>query len=189
MRPGSVVVDLAAPSGGNCEVTRPNEAVDHEQVTILGFTDLPSRLARQSSQLLSSNIFNLLEDVLVLRNSFILDPADPLIGGMTPIFKGQSRELTKVTVQAQSQPRPSLAASSPTRGGQSSSGYAQEDLNPDGKSSAWSDCHPTVWALLQALCLGLAGILLIALGEGVSVGFANQVQSLACSGCISFLRR
>ncbi|HEY6773315.1 MAG TPA: Re/Si-specific NAD(P)(+) transhydrogenase subunit alpha, partial [Oxalicibacterium sp.] len=49
MKPGSVIVDMAAEQGGNCELTEPNEAVVKHGVTIIGYTDLPSRLARQSS--------------------------------------------------------------------------------------------------------------------------------------------
>ena len=56
MRPGSVVVDLAAEAGGNVETTRPGEVADHNGVTCIGYTDLPSRLPGQSSRLYSNNI-------------------------------------------------------------------------------------------------------------------------------------
>lgn len=56
MKPGSVVVDLAAENGGNCEPTVPNELINHKGVTVIGYTDLPSRLATQSSTLYSNNI-------------------------------------------------------------------------------------------------------------------------------------
>ena len=48
MKPGSVIVDLAAEQGGNCELTEPGQVVVKHGVTIIGYTDLPSRLARQS---------------------------------------------------------------------------------------------------------------------------------------------
>src|SRR5262245_16948572 len=64
MREGSVIVDLAAPQGGNCVLTRPGEAVRHHTVRILGFTDFTSRPAMQSSWLYSSTVVNLLEAVL-----------------------------------------------------------------------------------------------------------------------------
>jgi NAD(P) transhydrogenase subunit alpha len=60
MRPGSVVVDMAAEQGGNCEVTRPGERVEHQGVRVLGYTDLPSRLATTASRLYANNLFNLL---------------------------------------------------------------------------------------------------------------------------------
>ncbi|KAG8730871.1 hypothetical protein FRC11_005608, partial [Ceratobasidium sp. 423] len=56
MKQGSVIVDLAAENGGNCELTRPGEMYTHAGVNIIGYTDLPSRLARQSSNLYSNNI-------------------------------------------------------------------------------------------------------------------------------------
>ncbi|KDN41454.1 hypothetical protein RSAG8_07404, partial [Rhizoctonia solani AG-8 WAC10335] len=56
MKQGSVIVDLAAENGGNCELTRPGEMYTHAGVTIIGYTDFPSRLARQSSNLYSNNI-------------------------------------------------------------------------------------------------------------------------------------
>ncbi|CAE6412834.1 unnamed protein product [Rhizoctonia solani] len=56
MKQGSVIVDLAAENGGNCELTRPGEIYTHAGINIIGYTDLPSRLARQSSNLYSNNI-------------------------------------------------------------------------------------------------------------------------------------
>jgi NAD(P) transhydrogenase subunit alpha len=56
MKPGSVIVDLAAEQGGNCELTEARKAVVKHDVTIIGFTDLPSRLANQSSQLYATNL-------------------------------------------------------------------------------------------------------------------------------------
>jgi NAD(P) transhydrogenase subunit alpha len=56
MRPGSVIVDVAAPSGGNCEVTRPGETVQHKGVSVLGPTDLPGRVAHDASQMYARNL-------------------------------------------------------------------------------------------------------------------------------------
>lgn len=56
MKPGSVIVDLAAEAGGNCAYTKPGELVEHNGVKIVGYTDLPSRLAGQSSSLYANNI-------------------------------------------------------------------------------------------------------------------------------------
>jgi H+-translocating NAD(P) transhydrogenase subunit alpha len=63
MKPGSVIVDLAAESGGNCELTEPGETVEHSQVTIVGPVNLPSSLPIHASQLLSRNMFNLISHV------------------------------------------------------------------------------------------------------------------------------
>ena len=59
MKPGSVIIDIAAANGGNCELTRPDEIVDHGGVKIAGFTNLPARLAADASQLLAKNFVNL----------------------------------------------------------------------------------------------------------------------------------
>lgn len=61
MKRGSVVVDLAAETGGNCEYTKKGEVVDVDGKTIIGYTDLPSRLPTQSSSLYSNNIVKFLD--------------------------------------------------------------------------------------------------------------------------------
>ena len=60
MRPGSVIIDLAAEAGGNCELTQPGEEVERDGVRVLGFTDLPSTMAVHASQLYSRNVTALL---------------------------------------------------------------------------------------------------------------------------------
>jgi H+-translocating NAD(P) transhydrogenase subunit alpha len=60
MRPGSVIVDLAAEAGGNCELTEPGEEIEREGVTIVGFTNLPSSMPAHASQLYSRNVTALL---------------------------------------------------------------------------------------------------------------------------------
>jgi NAD(P) transhydrogenase subunit alpha len=61
MRPGSVIVDLAAEAGGNCELTEPGEAVVREGVTVVGYTNLPSTMPFHASQLYSRNVLALLQ--------------------------------------------------------------------------------------------------------------------------------
>jgi len=63
MKPGSVIVDLAAESGGNCELTEPGETVKHSQVTIVGPVNLPSTMPIHASQLYSRNMYNLLSHI------------------------------------------------------------------------------------------------------------------------------
>jgi NAD(P) transhydrogenase subunit alpha len=63
MKPGSVVVDLAAEQGGNCEHTKPGEAVVQHGVTIIGYTDLPSRMASVASDLYGMNLWHLLQEM------------------------------------------------------------------------------------------------------------------------------
>jgi len=63
MKEGSVIVDLAAEQGGNCAVTKPGEVVKQHGVTVIGYTDFPSRMARQSSHLYGATLVNLLEEM------------------------------------------------------------------------------------------------------------------------------
>ena len=80
MRPGSVVVDLAAESGGNCEVTVPGKASVHDGVTVIGYTDFPSRLPTQSSTLYSNNITKFLLS-MSKKNNFVIDLEDEVTRG------------------------------------------------------------------------------------------------------------
>jgi NAD(P) transhydrogenase subunit alpha len=64
MKPGSVIVDLAAEAGGNCALTKADEVVTHANVSILGFTDLPSRIAVDASSLYARNLFNFLQPLV-----------------------------------------------------------------------------------------------------------------------------
>jgi proton-translocating NAD(P)+ transhydrogenase subunit alpha len=63
MKEGSVIVDLAAEQGGNCAVTKPGDVVKQHGVTVIGYTDFPSRMARQSSHLYGATLVNLLEEM------------------------------------------------------------------------------------------------------------------------------
>jgi NAD(P) transhydrogenase subunit alpha len=64
MRPGSVIVDLAAETGGNCALTRPGEVIEHHGVTIVGTTNLPATMPFDSSRLYSRNVLTLLQHLM-----------------------------------------------------------------------------------------------------------------------------
>jgi len=86
MQPGSIIVDLAAGGGGNCELTEPGLAVVKHDVTIIGFTDLPSRLPQQSSQLYSTNLTNLIKLLCPKADGNVtIDFEDVVIRGMTVV--------------------------------------------------------------------------------------------------------
>lgn len=90
MQRGSVIVDLAAEQGGNCKLTRPDEIVDHQGVTLIGYTDLPSRLAAQSSQLYGTNLRHLLTDLTPEKDGEInVNMHDEVIRGTTVIKAGE----------------------------------------------------------------------------------------------------
>jgi NAD(P) transhydrogenase subunit alpha len=89
MRPGSVIVDLAAEQGGNCELTEPGQVVVKHGVTIIGYTDLPSRLARQSSTLYATNLLRLTEELCKAKDGRIdVNMDDEVIRGTTVIKDG-----------------------------------------------------------------------------------------------------
>jgi H+-translocating NAD(P) transhydrogenase subunit alpha len=80
MRPGSIIVDMAAEQGGNCECTEPGERAVKHGVIILGYTDLTSRLATQSSRLYSNNVLHLLSDLTPAKNGTIqFDVKDDIV--------------------------------------------------------------------------------------------------------------
>jgi len=91
MKNGSVIVDLAAEQGGNCELTVPHElSVTDNGVTIIGYSDLPSRLPNQSSQLYSTNLRHLLTDMTPEKDGQItIDFEDEAVRGATVIKAGE----------------------------------------------------------------------------------------------------
>ena len=90
MKPGSVIVDMAAEQGGNCELTVPGEAVVRHGVTIVGYTDLASRMARQSSTLYATNLFRLSEELCKTKDGVInVNMEDDAIRGLTVIKNGE----------------------------------------------------------------------------------------------------
>ncbi|WP_029047000.1 Re/Si-specific NAD(P)(+) transhydrogenase subunit alpha [Cupriavidus sp. amp6] len=89
MRSGSVVVDLAAEQGGNCVLTVPGESVRRDGVTIIGYTDLPSRMAAQSSQLYATNIRHLLTELTPGKDGqLVVNMDDEMIRGATVQHQG-----------------------------------------------------------------------------------------------------
>src|SRR5438067_3327722 len=89
MRPGSVIVDMAAEQGGNCELTEPGEAVVKHGVTIVGYTDLASRLAKQASTLYSTNLLRVTEALCKTKDGVIdVNMDDDAIRGLTVIKQG-----------------------------------------------------------------------------------------------------
>jgi H+-translocating NAD(P) transhydrogenase subunit alpha len=89
MKPGSVIVDLAGEQGGNCELTEPGKVVVKHGVTIVGYTDLPSRLARQSSTLYATNLFRLTEELCKKKDGVaFVNMDDDAIRGLTVIKDG-----------------------------------------------------------------------------------------------------
>ncbi|MDD5272805.1 MAG: Re/Si-specific NAD(P)(+) transhydrogenase subunit alpha [Methylovulum sp.] len=90
MKPGSVIVDLAAEQGGNCALTEAGKVVVAHDVTIIGYTNLPSRLANQSSQLYATNLRHLLTELCPGKNGVLnVNMDDEVIRGATVIKEGK----------------------------------------------------------------------------------------------------
>ncbi len=90
MKPGSVIVDLAAAGGGNCELTRPGEVYEVHGVKIIGYTDLPSRLPKQSSLLFANNLTNFIKLLTPEKNGeIVINFDDEVIRGVTVVKSGE----------------------------------------------------------------------------------------------------
>ena len=113
MKDGSVIVDLAAEQGGNCELTVPGEVTVDSGVTVIGYTDLPSRLAAQSSQLYATNLRHLLTDLTPEKDgNIVVDMEDEVIRGTTICKDGETTwpppapKLSAAPAQAKPEPAP-----------------------------------------------------------------------------------
>jgi len=145
MKPGSVIVDLAAEQGGNCALTEPGKLVVRHGVSLIGYTDLPSRLAPQASELYATNLRNLLDELCPERDgNIVVDMEDEVIRGATVVKAG---EVTWPPPQAAPPPapKPKPAAAAPA----SEADSAARGL------PRWAG--PAIALGLGALLLGLVG--------------------------------
>ena len=125
MKDGSVVVDLAAEQGGNCELTEPEKVVTTDNgVTIIGYTDLPSRLATQSSQLYGTNLRHLLTDLTPEKDGqIVVDMEDEAVRGATVCKDGETTwpppapKLSAAPKKAEPEPAPVVAEKKPSLAG------------------------------------------------------------------------
>jgi NAD(P) transhydrogenase subunit alpha len=88
MKPGSVIVDLAAEQGGNCAMTRPGEVTTHKGVTIVGYTDLPGRMASLASQLYGTTVATLLDEVCK-GGKIVINTDDQVVRGALVTHEGK----------------------------------------------------------------------------------------------------
>jgi len=88
MRPGAVIVDLGAESGGNCELTEPGKTVVKHNVTLIGLVNLPTLMPLHASLMFSKNVENLVSH-LVGKDGLKLDLADPITAGIVVSHQGQ----------------------------------------------------------------------------------------------------
>ena len=148
MKAGSVIVDLASQQGGNCELTRPDEKSFAHDVTILGYTDLPSRLPTQSSNLYANNIVNLLTDMTPEKDGQLTVDLDDVVVRHATVTH-QSAVLfpaPKIEVPAPKQNKPADVAPADT---------APVTDKPISQTAHW--IWTTVFAVAAVLMLWLFG--------------------------------
>ncbi|MGR8932044.1 MAG: Re/Si-specific NAD(P)(+) transhydrogenase subunit alpha [Gammaproteobacteria bacterium] len=159
MKPGSVIVDLAAEQGGNCALTEKDKAVVKHDVTIIGYTNLPSRMANQSSQLYATNLRHLLTDLCPEKDGKLdVNMEDEVIRGATVIKEGA------ITWPP---PPPKLTGSHKPL-----TEAPAAEPKPEKKQSVWS----------QVLTLSIAGAALFGMGSVAPHSFLEHftVFVLAC---------
>ncbi|MFA0964181.1 NAD(P) transhydrogenase subunit alpha [Roseivirga sp. BDSF3-8] len=89
MRPGSVIIDLASSTGGNCELSKDRETVKHYGVTIVGDSNLSALAPVHASMLYSKNLFNYLKVFIAEDKSFSFDPENPVAGPSCLVYQGK----------------------------------------------------------------------------------------------------
>lgn len=165
MKPGSVIVDMAAEQGGNCELTEPGQSVVKHGVTIVGYTDLVSRLAMQSSTLYATNLFRVAEELCKTKDGIIdVNMEDDAIRGLT---------VTKGGTMTWPAPAPKVAAAPPAAAKPVAVAVAKKG---HGQASA-----PMASSKL-AIVFGVAAVLFWLIGANAPTEFMSHftVFVLAC---------
>jgi H+-translocating NAD(P) transhydrogenase subunit alpha len=168
MKPGSVIVDMAAEQGGNCELTEPGQAVVKHGVTIVGYTDLVSRLSRQSSTLYATNLFRLTEELCKTKDGVIdVNMEDDAIRGLTVIKEGS------ITWPP---PAPKPAAAPPV------AAAAKPAAAPVAKKGAHGAASEPMAGSKLAIVFGVAAVLFWLIGANAPKEFMSHftVFVLAC---------
>lgn len=175
MRRGAVVVDLAAEQQGNCELTTPGEAVNIDGVTVIGYTDMPSRLALQASTLYAQNIVHLLDE-MGGGAKFAIDDQNDIVRPMTVLREGV---LTWPPPAQAPAPQPAAAAT-PSAATPPTPPTPRTSPTPPAKSHASSHSAPvgnTSWTTLA-----VTGLALFVIGIAAPPSFLTHltVFVLAC---------
>ena len=89
MKPGSVIVDLAASTGGNCELTKNNQTIIHNQIKIIGNSGYPSEMPYDASSMFGRNIFNFVKLLIDDKGNLNLDLNDEIISGTCLTHDGE----------------------------------------------------------------------------------------------------
>jgi NAD(P) transhydrogenase subunit alpha len=169
MKPGSVVVDLAAEKGGNCDLTKPDEKVVSDNgVTIVGYTDFPSRMATQSSLLYATNVRHMLTDLTPEKDGAVVhNMEDDVIRGATVTHQGE------VTFPPPPPKVKAIAAAKPKE-------KVKEPTHEEKKAAELATFKAQTKR--QATLLGVGGVLMLLLGQVAPASFMQHfvVFVLAC---------
>jgi NAD(P) transhydrogenase subunit alpha len=169
MKPGSVIVDMAAEQGGNCELTEPGQVVVRHGVTIVGYTDLASRLAKQSSTLYANNLFRLTEELCKAKDgNIVVNMDDEAIRGLT-VIKGGAITWPPPPLKPPATPATPQAAAAPVVERPKAHGHGAPASAPPS-------------AARTALMFGVAAVLFYIIGAGAPPAFLSHltVFVLAC---------
>ena len=180
MKPGSVIVDLAAEQGGNCELTEPGGVAHAHGVTIVGYTDLASRLAAQSSQLYATNLRHLLTDMTPGKNGqIVIDMEDEVIRGATVVKDGQIT-WPPPAPRLSAAPAPPVAATAPASAPAASTGGHGETRSAKGAHAVVRRDNRS--AAGPAIAAGIGAVALVGLGLTAPPDFMTHftVFVLAC---------
>lgn len=161
MKRGSVIVDLAAERGGNCELTRPDEKIVTENgVTIIGYTDFPSRMASQSSSLYSNNIRHMLSDLTPNKDGqIVVNMEDDVIRSATVTHAGE------ITFPPPPPKVKAIAAAKPKE--------KPRELTPE-ERRAREMAEFREQTKRQAILLGVGGAALLAVGSVAPASFMQH---------------
>ena len=167
MKPGSVIVDLAGEQGGNCKLTKAGKVVVKYGVSIIGYTDLPSRMAAQSSQLYGTNLRHLLTELSPEKNGEInVNMQDEVIRGATVTKEG------KITWPP---PAPKLTATPPPQ------------TEAPAVTAVVEETKPLIPEMAkQAIILGLVALLLYAVGANAPASFMTHFTVFVLSCFIGY---
>ena len=169
MKPGSVIVDMAAEQGGNCELTEPGKVVTRHGVIIIGYTDLPSRLPTQSSTLYATNLLRLSEELCKAKDGvYNVNMEDEVIRGTTVIQQG---------VVTWPPPPPKLSAAPPAAAKPSQAVVVAEK-----KGHGHGGGGELMPASKLVIMFAVAAVLFVAIGKYAPVAFLGHftVFVLAC---------
>lgn len=163
MKPGSVIVDLAAEGGGNCEVTQPGKLIVHNHVTVIGYTDFASRLPTQSTSLYSNNITKFLLYLAPKDNHFGVNLDDEVVRGCIVTHNGE-------IIPPAPRPAPPPAAAQP---------HQVPEIKP-AEPTAWEKQTRNVAAVTGGMGAALA------LGKLTSPLFMGSMFTAGLAGLIGY---